>query len=430
MSRTRKGSTSPKDASDDDANDIEACSICLHTFSDRTLVPICAHEFCFDCILEWTGQSRKCPLCNQAIGEYLIHRIRGRYDYQKYYITALPEKDADSRPGPSRRPRRERAHRDEADRLEQSIEKRRAVYEWHLFSKHVASNAYTKYRPYPTPAQFAASPELIRRTTMFLRRELRVWNLDVEFLTTFTISLMKSIDIRSESAVKLIAEFLDLDGGKENAEHFAHEIYTYVRSPYQDLFVYDTVVQYDDPPERDYRWRRPPSPQGQGRGRVLHGDVHLRRRVFHIVVRRQLTVEVAHGHGRHDHPQSPRGLRLGEHILVLEGAVHLVVRGTMPKENKKRRRKETWLHRGEDLRPLRLEDAVHHLNPLHRNLLLRLHLALFLPDRPGPHGALSKLCMPILEYQTVKGRRKPFLDCRCPFVRVTCNTGEFTNSTR
>ncbi len=89
--------------------------------------------------------------------------------------------------------------------------------------QHVASNAYTKYRPYPTPAQFAASPELIRRTTMFLRRELRVWvNLDVEFLTTFTISIMKSIDIRSESAVKLIAEFLDLDGGKENAEHFAH----------------------------------------------------------------------------------------------------------------------------------------------------------------------------------------------------------------
>lgn len=40
--------------------------------------------------------------------------------------------------------------------------------------------------------------------------------------------------------------------------HFV-EVYTYVRSPYQDLFVYDTVVQYDDPPERDVRWRRLPS---------------------------------------------------------------------------------------------------------------------------------------------------------------------------
>lgn len=39
---------------------------------------------------------------------------------------------------------------------------------------------------------------------------------------------MKAIDIRSESAVKLLAEFLDMDcpyreGGRfPNAEHFAH----------------------------------------------------------------------------------------------------------------------------------------------------------------------------------------------------------------
>ena len=41
---------------------------------------------------------------------------------------------------------------------------------------------------------------------------------------------MKSIDIRSESAVKLLAEFLDMDtdgaeqerGSRRNAEHFAH----------------------------------------------------------------------------------------------------------------------------------------------------------------------------------------------------------------
>jgi len=56
-----------------------------------------------------------------------------------------------------------------------------------------------------------------------------------QFLTTFTLSLMKSIDIRSEAAVNLLAEFLDMDsdahgqgvGGesgatRKNAEHFAH----------------------------------------------------------------------------------------------------------------------------------------------------------------------------------------------------------------
>lgn len=142
--------------------------------------------------------------------------------------------------------------------------------------------------------------------TIFLRRELLVWpNADVEvcvprvlychspfvvclplpncttfepsqFLVTFVISLMKSIDIRSESAVKLLAEFLDMEtqyiAGERhvNAEHFAHgpsefwataalfafwshpspnfcflsiEIYCYLRSPYKDLGVYDSVVQ-------------------------------------------------------------------------------------------------------------------------------------------------------------------------------------------
>jgi len=70
---------------------------------------------------------------------------------------------------------------------------------------------------------------------------------------------MKSLDIRSEGAIKLLAEFLDLEGGMERAEQFAHgrpprhpfvlvlivdiEVYCYIRSPYQDMFVYDSVVQ-------------------------------------------------------------------------------------------------------------------------------------------------------------------------------------------
>ena len=139
--------------------------------------------------------------------------------------------------------------------MELAIKKRRWVYENDLYAKHVASNGYTRFRSYPTPAQFAASPDMISRVTMFLRRELQVWvNLDVEFLTTYTISLMKAIDLRSESAVKLLAEFLDMDGQgyspgerHRNAEHFAHEVYSFARSPYRDLGVYDGVVQYDAP---------------------------------------------------------------------------------------------------------------------------------------------------------------------------------------
>lgn len=38
---------------------------------------------------------------------------------------------------------------------------------------------------------------------------------------------MKSLDIRSEPAVRLLAEFLDMDSGGErtNAEHFAHGMF-------------------------------------------------------------------------------------------------------------------------------------------------------------------------------------------------------------
>jgi hypothetical protein len=33
------------------------CSICLHAIVDRTVIPTCAHEFCFECVLVWSGAS-------------------------------------------------------------------------------------------------------------------------------------------------------------------------------------------------------------------------------------------------------------------------------------------------------------------------------------------------------------------------------------
>ncbi|KAF8129896.1 hypothetical protein EV363DRAFT_1168149 [Boletus edulis] len=241
----------------------EHCTICLQSFLDRTIIPVCAHEFCFECILLWSEQSRKCPLCSRSFNDsYLIHHIRSQYDYQKHYLPPLrssspPPLAPESRANALRNTRRERQwgrrqrrEREEAEQLERAIARRRWIYQHHLYAKHVASNPYTRYRPFPTPTQFTASPDLISRMTIFLRRELRIWpNLDVEFLTTYTISLMKSIDIRSESAVKLLSEFLDLDTPYDagvrhvNAEHFAHEIYSYLRSPYRDLKMYDQVAQ-------------------------------------------------------------------------------------------------------------------------------------------------------------------------------------------
>ncbi|KAF8579148.1 hypothetical protein K439DRAFT_1638217 [Ramaria rubella] len=264
-------------------DDEDYCVICLHHIRDRTVLP-CAHDrLCFECIYVWCQQSRKCPLCNASIGPFLIHNFRSKYDYSKYYLSPLELSTPNAGPlarsefiprtrGRTRGPqphwgtRRRNAsgspeRRDREDELELAIARRRWVYRHGLYAKHVASNPYTRYHPAPTPAQISSSPDLISRTTIFVRRELRVWvNLDVEFLTTFILSLMKTLDLRSEPAVKLLAEFLDMDtpyyvgepeadstGRFKNAEHFSHELYSYLRSPFRELAAYDSAVQYDTP---------------------------------------------------------------------------------------------------------------------------------------------------------------------------------------
>jgi len=70
MLRSRSGSRSAKrykleddsgevgvaknpDEQPDDSED--CCTICLQPISDRTVIPTCSHEFCFECLLLWTG---------------------------------------------------------------------------------------------------------------------------------------------------------------------------------------------------------------------------------------------------------------------------------------------------------------------------------------------------------------------------------------
>lgn len=101
-----------------------------------------------------SGQSRRCPLCSQNVGEYLIHHIRSKYDFQKHYLTPLrtsPQPQVLALPprgntSTTRRPRREvqwgrntrRVQEREAaaiDELERAIDKRRWVYRNGLYAK-------------------------------------------------------------------------------------------------------------------------------------------------------------------------------------------------------------------------------------------------------------------------------------------------------
>ncbi|KAJ9105542.1 hypothetical protein QFC19_003524 [Naganishia cerealis] len=277
--------------SDDEGQDL--CVICLQAVRDATIVGECGHKiFCFECINVWANQSRKCPLCTRPMAPFLLHELDSPVGPTKFYLPPLPS----IRPNPVstqasfasssalHRHRVHRAfhhrnsglvysHRDglrgrgedlwarvkrekqgmrEEDVLERAIARRREIYRHGLYAKHIASNTFTRFKPSPTPCQFAADKETIARATSFIRRELRVWpHLDVEFLTTYIVSLMKSIDIRSEPAVRLLADFLDERGSqgrdRRGAEHFAHEVYSFLRSPYRDLALYDAIAQYDKP---------------------------------------------------------------------------------------------------------------------------------------------------------------------------------------
>ena len=46
---------SPEKDEDEDVDN--QCSICLQRLTDRTLIPRCSHEFCFECLVIWTGTS-------------------------------------------------------------------------------------------------------------------------------------------------------------------------------------------------------------------------------------------------------------------------------------------------------------------------------------------------------------------------------------
>jgi E3 ubiquitin-protein ligase Topors len=77
----------------------------------------------------------------------VIHHIRSKYDYQKYFLTPLrtspfplqrpAQSEANRRPTRREREwgRRQRQEREEADQLQQSISKRRWVYARHLYAK-------------------------------------------------------------------------------------------------------------------------------------------------------------------------------------------------------------------------------------------------------------------------------------------------------
>ncbi|SGZ31173.1 BQ5605_C047g12325 [Microbotryum silenes-dioicae] len=257
---------------DDDDDEVEHCAICLSPIHNKTVITPCLHSlFCWECIRAWSDQSRKAKL---------IYNIRSNKDFQTHHLVPLRSPStstaaedhrllatSSSRPASStshRRPsvtslprhalygRRNEsatspaAGMDEATWREQvnerALERRRFVYRQGLFAKHVASNRYTGFKPF--------GPDKLNNNTIknkvlvFVRRELQVFSsVDVAFLTTYILSIASQLDLRSAAAIRLLADFVP----QAQAEHLAHEIVTFARSPFDKLEDYDRFVQYGRP---------------------------------------------------------------------------------------------------------------------------------------------------------------------------------------
>lgn len=257
----------------------ENCAICLEPVQDRCVLPKCFHScFCFSCILEWirTQQGTKqCPLCKLPLGSYILHSLDATEHDALIHVIS---KDSDSisqsmlagsvddtevntleSPHASSHTISEHFHsslddirlRDERrfrQKQRAALAFRRHVYRHNLYAKHVASNRYTRYRPYPGPSGFRRNPVYARLLSTFLQRELQVWpHVDIAFLSYYIPALLSQLDVTSDTLVQRLTEWI---GNANDARLLAHEMELFVRSGRGGLGLdqYDTNpwLQYDN----------------------------------------------------------------------------------------------------------------------------------------------------------------------------------------
>ena len=255
------------------------CAICLEPVQDRCVLPKCFHScFCFRCILEWirTQQgTKRCPLCKVPLGPYILHSLdASEHDALQHVISKDSDSISSTALGPSSdeadlntlepphasgraifeqaRPSlddiRMRDERRFRQKQRAALAFRRHVYRHNLYAKHVASNRYTRYRPYPGPSGFRRNPVYARLLSTFLQRELQVWpHVDIAFLSYYIPALLSQLDVTSDTFVQRLAEWI---GNDCDARLLAHEIELFVRSGRGGLGLdqYDTNpwLQYDN----------------------------------------------------------------------------------------------------------------------------------------------------------------------------------------
>ncbi|KAK3689619.1 hypothetical protein B0T22DRAFT_499287 [Podospora appendiculata] len=277
----------------------DCCVICLDTISEPCTALPCSHaHFDFLCLLSWLQQRPSCPLCQSAV--YKVKYTDAKAVDSVYRVPNAPrtrKEDESREPATSARtswrsegvptglgfrPRNSNHYRRRGPELvtpspDQAIEHRRNIYRHKLYSLHVGSNRLSQYKPPPTPDEFAATPHLVSRARLWIRRELQVFAFlastsppatatattpssftslaqtkehtrrrnNAEFLLEYIIAILKTVDMQGSAgqAEAMLSDFL----GREHARLFLHELRSWLRSPSQTVAAWDREVQYPDP---------------------------------------------------------------------------------------------------------------------------------------------------------------------------------------
>ncbi|CAH0550996.1 unnamed protein product [Brassicogethes aeneus] len=259
------------------------CAICLGHCANKCFSDSCMHQFCFNCLLEWSKIKAECPLCKQPF-KSIIHNVKSNDEYDEHIVETIPNEDIhiiDEQflflPQPTRHQFHFRTTFTVDTRGEHAIQQmllthpltnggisigypgrsmyrrrrdtsatsfRRSIYSRNLWVTS-PPDVTGRYRDV-SPPFYRSCPGARTRLVPWLNRELNA------LLYEDTQLIMRLVDIILESLLRyhicsstfrtILQEYL---GNK--TDHFVHEFYNFMRSPF-DMIGYDRHVIYTERP--------------------------------------------------------------------------------------------------------------------------------------------------------------------------------------
>lgn len=270
------------------------CAICLGSCTNKCFSDSCMHQFCFQCLLEWSRIKAECPLCKQPF-KSIIHNVKSNEEYDEHVVETprneevriLGNDDMWFLPLPITPHRHEfhvRTTFTVDSRGEHAIQQmllthplttggritvgtgypsargvysgrhrrdfsasgfRRSIYEQNLWA-YAQPDLTGRYREC-SPAFFRNNPAARQRLTPWLNRELNALLYEntqlVMHLVDFIMEQLLTHHICSRTFRNLLREYLDV-----KTDHFVHEFYSFMRSPF-DMIGYDRGVIYTSRPQ-------------------------------------------------------------------------------------------------------------------------------------------------------------------------------------